>query len=221
MKHPTSQDRSHRLAFSSAELNSLLFRVLVRNRLLSPATRSAFYLRFPVRAWDSVVRVRNRCVLTGRSGSPVSRFKLSRITFRELANSGQLPGVARSSWLAIVGPPTFLNFTHHLMSSPLNSLLHSLPSRQRSGRIRFSAFSSVSSLRVLTALRSAGVISGFRRGAGNRTQFSIRPSPRPLRVVRRPSSSSHRDGHLSAIRSTSSGWSLSPSPSPLSIYPFG
>jgi len=110
MKHPTSQDRSHRLAFSSAELNSLLFRVLVRNRLLSPATRSAFYLRFPVRAWDSVVRVRNRCVLTGRSGSPVSRFKLSRITFRELANSGQLPGVARSSWLAIVCPPHFFEF---------------------------------------------------------------------------------------------------------------
>lgn len=122
MKHPTSQDRSRRLAFSSAELDFLLFRVLVRNRLLSPATRSGFYLRFPVRAWNSVVRVRNRCVLTGRSGSPVSRFKLSRITFRELANSGQLSGVARSSWLAIVGPPHFFEFY-----SPPNVLSSKFP----------------------------------------------------------------------------------------------
>ena len=43
-------------------------------------------------------RVRNRCVVTGRSRAVYSKFGLSRITFRELALKGMLPGVTKSSW---------------------------------------------------------------------------------------------------------------------------
>jgi ribosomal protein S14 len=47
---------------------------------------------------SSLTRVRNRCVLSGRSGSVLSAFRLSRIRFRELALLGKLPGVKKASW---------------------------------------------------------------------------------------------------------------------------
>lgn len=47
---------------------------------------------------SSKVRVRNRCNLTGRPRAHLRRFGLSRITFRELALGGKIPGVTKSSW---------------------------------------------------------------------------------------------------------------------------
>ena len=47
---------------------------------------------------SSPVRLRNRCMLTGRPRGVYRKFMLSRIAFRELALSGELPGVHKSSW---------------------------------------------------------------------------------------------------------------------------
>jgi len=48
---------------------------------------------------DSVpIRLRNRCELTGRPRGFLRKFKLSRITFREMASNGEIPGVTKSSW---------------------------------------------------------------------------------------------------------------------------
>ena len=44
------------------------------------------------------VRVRLRCTLTGRSRGNYRKFKLCRIALRELASSGQIPGMAKASW---------------------------------------------------------------------------------------------------------------------------
>lgn len=46
----------------------------------------------------SPVRVRNRCLITGRPRSVYRKFKMSRIALRELAASGQIPGMVKSSW---------------------------------------------------------------------------------------------------------------------------
>lgn len=46
----------------------------------------------------SPTRLVNRCKLTGRRRAYIRRFKISRITFRELASSGLIPGVTKSSW---------------------------------------------------------------------------------------------------------------------------
>ena len=43
-------------------------------------------------------RVRNRCNLTGRPRSYYRKFGLSRITFREMALKGEIPGVTKASW---------------------------------------------------------------------------------------------------------------------------
>ncbi|HTY68368.1 MAG TPA: 30S ribosomal protein S14 [Alphaproteobacteria bacterium] len=43
-------------------------------------------------------RVRLRCELTGRPRGNYRKFKLSRIALRELASTGQIPGMVKSSW---------------------------------------------------------------------------------------------------------------------------
>ena len=47
---------------------------------------------------SSPVRIRNRCSLSGRPRGYIGRYGVSRITFRELALSGKIPGVTKSSW---------------------------------------------------------------------------------------------------------------------------
>lgn len=46
----------------------------------------------------SPVRLRNRCVLTGRCRGYIRKYKLSRLSFRELASSGTIPGIVKASW---------------------------------------------------------------------------------------------------------------------------
>ena len=47
---------------------------------------------------SSPVRLRNRCSLSGRPRGTYRKFKLSRIALRNLASTGQLPGMVKSSW---------------------------------------------------------------------------------------------------------------------------
>jgi small subunit ribosomal protein S14 len=46
----------------------------------------------------SPTRVVNRCQVTGRRRAFIRRFKISRLTFRELASAGLIPGLTKSSW---------------------------------------------------------------------------------------------------------------------------
>lgn len=43
-------------------------------------------------------RVRLRCEITGRPRGNYRRFRLCRVALRELASTGQLPGVTKASW---------------------------------------------------------------------------------------------------------------------------
>ncbi|TFH39587.1 MAG: 30S ribosomal protein S14 [Bacteroidia bacterium] len=44
------------------------------------------------------IRLHNRCMLTGRPRGYMRQFGISRITFREMASSGLIPGVKKASW---------------------------------------------------------------------------------------------------------------------------
>ena len=46
----------------------------------------------------SPVRLHNRCKLTGRPKGYMRQFGISRVTFREMANQGLIPGVKKASW---------------------------------------------------------------------------------------------------------------------------
>ncbi|HHP7240211.1 MAG TPA: 30S ribosomal protein S14 [Cyclobacteriaceae bacterium] len=47
---------------------------------------------------SSKVRLHNRCKLTGRPKGYMRKFGISRVTFREMAAQGKIPGVTKSSW---------------------------------------------------------------------------------------------------------------------------
>jgi len=47
---------------------------------------------------SSAVRLHNRCKLTGRPKGYMRRFGVSRVTFREMALAGKIPGVTKASW---------------------------------------------------------------------------------------------------------------------------
>jgi small subunit ribosomal protein S14 len=46
----------------------------------------------------SPVRQHNRCKLTGRPRGYMRQFGISRVTFREMALAGKIPGVKKASW---------------------------------------------------------------------------------------------------------------------------
>ena len=46
----------------------------------------------------SPVRMHNRCKITGRPKGYMRTFGISRVTFREMANQGLIPGVTKASW---------------------------------------------------------------------------------------------------------------------------
>ena len=47
---------------------------------------------------SSKVRLHNRCMLTGRTKGYMRMFGISRVTFREMALNGKIPGITKASW---------------------------------------------------------------------------------------------------------------------------
>lgn len=47
---------------------------------------------------SSKVRLHNRCKLTGRPKGYMRKFGINRVTFREMALAGKIPGVTKASW---------------------------------------------------------------------------------------------------------------------------
>ncbi len=47
---------------------------------------------------SSPIRLRNRCIMTGRPRGYNRKFGVSRLVFRELALKGEIPGIKKSSW---------------------------------------------------------------------------------------------------------------------------
>jgi len=46
----------------------------------------------------SPIRMHNRCLLTGRPKGYMRQFGISRVTFREMASAGLIPGITKASW---------------------------------------------------------------------------------------------------------------------------
>lgn len=46
----------------------------------------------------SPVRLHNRCKITGRPKGYMRKFGINRVTFREMASAGKIPGVTKASW---------------------------------------------------------------------------------------------------------------------------
>ena len=74
-------------------------RLAVKDLALPMSERFAAQLKLSKMPRDSsYIRVRNRCLLTGRPRGVYRRFGLSRICIRNLCAFGQIPGLLKSSW---------------------------------------------------------------------------------------------------------------------------
>jgi small subunit ribosomal protein S14 len=81
----------------SAKREKLL--AVARDRGASPEDIFAANLKLAKLPRNSAkVRIRNRCALSGRPRGYYRKFDLGRISLRELASEGKLPGVRKSSW---------------------------------------------------------------------------------------------------------------------------
>lgn len=47
---------------------------------------------------SSPIRLRNRCIMTGRPRGYIGKFGVSRLVFREMALKGEIPGIKKASW---------------------------------------------------------------------------------------------------------------------------
>src|SRR5690625_5112211 len=83
-----------RYAAKRAEL-----RAIARNRELPPEERFQAFLKLAELPRNSARnRLRNRCAMTGRPRGYHRKLGLSRIALRELASTGQIPGMTKASW---------------------------------------------------------------------------------------------------------------------------
>ena len=74
-------------------------KAIARDRSLPVEERFAARLKLAELPRNSApVRIRNRCELSGRPRGYYRKFKLSRIALRDLASTGQIPGMVKSSW---------------------------------------------------------------------------------------------------------------------------
>ncbi|MDA9573440.1 30S ribosomal protein S14 [Rickettsiales bacterium] len=78
-------------------------RALLKNsaydKSLSPKERMAAQIKLSELPRNSSrVRYRNRCAITGRPRGYYRKFDLSRISLRNLASWGDIPGLIKSSW---------------------------------------------------------------------------------------------------------------------------
>ena len=74
-------------------------KVQAKDQTLSPEERFNARIKLAKLPRNSTpVRQRLRCKISGRPRGNYRKFKLSRIALRELASSGQIPGMVKSSW---------------------------------------------------------------------------------------------------------------------------
>lgn len=91
-------DKRKRLAKKYGAKRAAL-KALTRDNSLSPEERFNAQLKLAeLPRNSSPVRVRLRCELSGRGRGNYRKFRLSRIALRDLASTGQIPGMVKSSW---------------------------------------------------------------------------------------------------------------------------
>ena len=99
MKNLVKRDQKRRNLFLKNELKRVQLKSLIKNWSIAGSTKDQYVIRLnQINRNSSKIRIKSRCILTGR-GKAVYRFcRLSRIRFRELAAQGLLHGVSKSSW---------------------------------------------------------------------------------------------------------------------------
>ncbi len=72
---------------------------IINNKKLTLEERFGAQLKLAKLPRNSAkIRIRNRCEITGRPHGVYRKLKISRIALRDLASTGKIPGMTKSSW---------------------------------------------------------------------------------------------------------------------------
>ena len=99
MKARILKDKKKRKLVCKYERKRLVFKSIVRDEKLPDMVRwkaSLKLARLPKSS--SKVRIRNRCVVTGRPRGVYRHSRISRVVLRDFASMGSMNGVSKSSW---------------------------------------------------------------------------------------------------------------------------
>lgn len=100
MKRLIEKDKKRRKLVQKYSLKRTVLKAASQNRELLP---SSFLYEIRIRLESlpkdsNAVRVKNRCIFTGRSRGVYPYFRISRLILREFAGKGLIPGLRKSSW---------------------------------------------------------------------------------------------------------------------------
>jgi small subunit ribosomal protein S14 len=99
MQKLLQKDKKRRRLFSKFEMKRSILKSMSRDSSLPKEIQLKCLEKLAQLPRDcSPVRLRNRCSITARSRGYLRLFRMSRITFREFAAEGLLPGVFKASW---------------------------------------------------------------------------------------------------------------------------
>ena len=74
-------------------------KAIINNKKLPLNERFAAQLKLSKLPKNSAkIRIRNRCQITGRPHGVYRKLRISRIALRDMASSGKIPGITKSSW---------------------------------------------------------------------------------------------------------------------------
>ncbi|HAA90829.1 MAG: 30S ribosomal protein S14 [Rhodospirillaceae bacterium] len=91
-------NRRRRIAAKFAAKRNAL-REIANDQTLPAEERFAARLKLSQLPRNSApARIRNRCEVTGRPRAFYRKYKMSRIALRDLASTGRIPGMVKSSW---------------------------------------------------------------------------------------------------------------------------
>ena len=92
------QKKKERLVASKKDKRAELKKIIVDMTKSDEERMQAVYALNALPKNSSKIRLRNRCLRTGRCRGYLRKFKLSRLCFREMASSGKIPGIFKASW---------------------------------------------------------------------------------------------------------------------------
>jgi small subunit ribosomal protein S14 len=99
MKYLVPKDKLKRFLFNKVEFRRLILRAMFTDQRLDLKMRLLYFRKLDNFNWNSSkVRIRNRCILTGRAHGVYKYFKLSRFQLKRLANDGFLVGIEKTGW---------------------------------------------------------------------------------------------------------------------------
>lgn len=99
MKYLIRKDKKRRILVKKYELKRLVLKSIISDQNLALIIRENSYNALvKLKNNTALSRIKNRCIVSGRSKSIFSKYKVSRFTFKMLFTSKQLSGFKHRIW---------------------------------------------------------------------------------------------------------------------------